>query len=112
MPTARSPSEAHRADVHKEHPLTLPDKTNTLKTSARLLVLAAACGLSCGAVWSQPTQSKCDPRQDPAACARESGAARQEAARGGLTQPGASADVNATDRCKALPAAERTDCEA
>ncbi|MDM0111818.1 hypothetical protein QTI66_06625 [Variovorax sp. J22R133] len=86
-------------------------KNLRFQTGGLLLSLAAL--LACGTASAQSAKpSTCDPRQDPAACARESGAARQEAARGGLTQPGASADVNATARCQALPAAERTDCEA
>ena len=85
----------------------------TFRASAGSLLLAVAGLAACGAVWSQSTTGAgCDPRQDPAACRREAGAARQEAARGGLTQPGATADVNASARCQALPADERADCEA
>jgi hypothetical protein len=83
----------------------------TLPASARALLLTSAAFLACGAAWAQAaTTTGCDPRQDPAACARESGAARQEAARGGLTRPGAAADQNATARCQALPANEQADC--
>lgn len=84
-----------------------------LRGKAASLLLAAAGILTSGAGWSQAAkQAGCDPRQDPAACAREAGAARQEAARGGLTQPGAAAGQNAMARCQSLPANDRADCEA
>jgi len=50
-------------------------------------------------------------QQDRAACIREAGAARQEAARGGLTS---APDYrrNALARCSLQPPADRADCEA
>ena len=58
--------------------------------------------------------ARCDGVQpDKAACQREAGAARQEAARGGLTSGGLSGNqANALARCQQLPAADRADCEA
>ncbi|WP_256354740.1 hypothetical protein [Variovorax sp. dw_308] len=92
----------------------------TLRSSAGSALIAVAGILACGVAYSQATQAtqatqaaNCDARQDTAACLREAGAARQEAARGGLTQPGATAaNQNASARCQALPATERADCEA
>ncbi|MEJ8846653.1 hypothetical protein [Variovorax rhizosphaerae] len=86
----------------------------TIRSSAASVLFMFAGVLSAGAAWSQtPKAANCDARQDTAACLREAGAARQEAARGGLTQPGAAAaDQNASARCQALPASERADCEA
>ncbi len=89
----------------------------TLRSSACSALIAVAGILACGVAYSQATQAtqaaNCDARQDTAACLREAGAARQEAARGGLTQPGATAaNQNASARCQALPATERADCEA
>ena len=57
---------------------------------------------------------RCDGvQQDKAACEREAGAARQEAARGGLTSGSASTlDANAMERCQQVPAADKADCEA
>ena len=84
-----------------------------LHASAASLLLSATALLACGAAWSQAATATtgCDSRQDPAACAREAGAARQEAARGGLTRPGvATAEQNATARCQALPTNEQSDC--
>ncbi|MBS82328.1 MAG: hypothetical protein CMO32_42695, partial [Variovorax sp.] len=50
-------------------------------------------------------------QQDRAACIREAGAARQEAARGGLTS---APDYrrNALQRCALQPPGDRADCEA
>ena len=58
--------------------------------------------------------ARCDGvQQDKAACQREAGAARQEAARGGLTSGGLSGNqANALARCQQLPAADRAVCEA
>lgn len=59
-------------------------------------------------------RAACDGvQQDRAACLREAGAARQEAARNGLTSasPGRY-DDNAMARCREQPAADRADCEA
>jgi hypothetical protein len=92
----------------KETPMNI-----TLRRRTASVLLTAAGLLAGSAAWSQAARpAGCDPRQDPAACAREAGAARQEAARGGLTQPGATAGQNATARCQALPADDRADCEA
>jgi hypothetical protein len=50
-------------------------------------------------------------QQDRATCMREAGAARNEARKGNLTDPGSS-DLarNAAARCNAQPAADRDDC--
>ena len=50
--------------------------------------------------------------QDRATCLKEAGAAYQEARRGGLGTSGDSElGRNRTDRCQALPAPDRKDCE-
>ena len=63
---------------------------------------------------SAPVEAGCTPagaQSDPAACRREGGAAKQEAARGGLTSPSTPEQGrNGTDRCGSLPAGERADC--
>jgi len=98
-------------------------KTTPTHSSAAVAVLLALCATLAASVaqaqapstattTAPATTTPCDPKQDPAACAREAGAARQEAARGGLTQPGAAAGANASARCDALPAGQRADCEA
>jgi hypothetical protein len=51
-------------------------------------------------------------QEDRATCLKEAGAALVEARRGGLTSPGAQQRENATDRCKVLSGAERSDCYA
>ena len=51
-------------------------------------------------------------RQDHATCMREAGAARDEMRRGRLADRGAAYDKNATQRCNALPEADRQDCVA
>ena len=58
--------------------------------------------------------ARCDGvQQDKAACQREAGAARQEAARGGLTSAGPSGNqANVLGRCQQLPDAGKADCEA
>lgn len=74
--------------------------------------LAVALAASAWTAWAQPAPD-CDSRQDPAACRREAGAAREEARRGGLTTPAeGNAGANAMARCQLQPAADRADCEA
>ena len=51
-------------------------------------------------------------RQDRATCMREAGAARDETRRGRLADRGGPYDKNATQRCNALPDADRQDCMA
>jgi len=86
------------------------------KTLRRALVLAALCLAGNG--WAQtpprPPAPNCDGvQQDRDACLREAGAARQEASRGGLTQPdSATENANALARCQQLPAADQADCQA
>ncbi|MET3497620.1 hypothetical protein [Variovorax boronicumulans] len=62
----------------------------------------------------QKERAVCDGvQQDRAACLREAGAAKQEAARSGLTTPSpARGQVNALARCAEQPAADQADCEA
>jgi len=74
--------------------------------------LTVALAASAWTAWAQPAPD-CDSRQDPAACRREAGAAREEARRGGLTAPAeGNAGANAMARCQLQPAADRADCEA
>lgn len=50
--------------------------------------------------------------EDKATCLREAGAARQAAAKGGLTDPDAAQlKENAMRRCEGLPQSDRIDCE-
>lgn len=50
--------------------------------------------------------------QDRATCLREAGAAKYEAGRGNLSDPGtAQLKENAMKRCEGLPQANRSDCE-
>ena len=101
-----------------------------MKTAIRSLGLACvATGALLGASfsWAQDAASKahshaqggqqhmtCDGKQqDRAACLREAGAARQEAQRGGLSNPGPGTEAsNALARCQLQPMADRADCEA
>jgi len=102
-------------------------RTATVRSRSPLAAatfFAACVFLAAGAsvVRAQPAQqpsaaaerAACDGvQQDRAACLREAGAARQEAARNGLTSasPGRY-DANAMARCREQPAADRADCEA
>jgi hypothetical protein len=80
-----------------------------LALSAALFAAAASTALA----QANSPAGTCDGvQQDKAACQRETGAARQEAGRGGLTAgSGTALDANALARCKQLPAAEQADCE-
>jgi hypothetical protein len=50
-------------------------------------------------------------QQDRSTCLREAGAARAEASKGNLKTPaGTDVYANATERCKAQPAADQQDC--
>ncbi len=73
-----------------------------------------ASGAPGSAARMQAERASCDGvQQDRAACLREAGAAKQEAARGGLTSDGrAGNNANAMARCDLQPAADRADCEA
>jgi hypothetical protein len=64
-----------------------------------------------GGIYQQELSVCGHNQQDRAACIREAGAARQEAARGGLT---AARDyrANALARCGLQPPSDRADCEA
>ncbi len=88
--------------------------------TASVVFLAAGASLARaqppagGADTLRQERATCDGvQQDRAACLREAGAARQEAARNGLTSasPGRY-DANALARCREQPAADRADCEA
>ena len=85
-------------------------KNKILKSTATLLA-SALLGLAAHA--ATPTPAGCnanEAKNDPAACKRESGAARAEAKKGNLTAPGAAAEKNATARCATFTGAEKTDC--
>ena len=81
-----------------------------LRTAATVL---ATTFIALAAHAATPTPAGCNANEaqnDPAACKRESGAARQEAKKGNLTAPGAAAGQNTADRCRALSGGEKTDC--
>ncbi|MBS0450633.1 MAG: hypothetical protein JSS14_04920 [Proteobacteria bacterium] len=94
-------------------------KPSSISSAAIVLALAAA-GLAALPAQAQTpapaaaAAAKCDGvQQDKAACQREAGAARQEAAQGGLTGGSLSGNqANALARCQQLPAADKADCEA
>lgn len=109
----------------------LPFQTFLMKKPVSILALVFVASVACaqpaiavqqaekataetdaGAV--QRAGPPCDgSQQDSAACAREAGAAKQEARRGGLTIPGPAAEKdNALERCNAQPPAARAECEA
>ncbi len=83
-------------------------------SSTRLVAIAALAFAGAAAHAAGP--GGCNPdeaRNDPAACKRESGAAKVEAQRGNLTTPAShAADRNAADRCKNLSGSARGDCMA
>ena len=89
---------------------------------ASLCLIASLCAAPALAQTAPPgadarmarERATCDGvQQDKAACLREAGAARQEAARNGLTGSSAAGyDANAMARCKQQPAADQADCEA
>lgn len=86
--------------------------THAWRQAALRSGLAVALAATGWTAWAQPAPD-CDGRQDPAACRREAGAAREEARRGGLTTPAeGSAGANAMARCQLQPASDRADCEA
>lgn len=73
-----------------------------------------AAGASAPAAKSTYVKERADcetgkTAQDRATCLKEAGAAAQERKRNTLDNSGSAAQ-NATDRCNALPAAERADC--
>jgi hypothetical protein len=85
----------------------------SLMRSATLFTGACLLGLSAHAADPTSASAGCNPneaRNDPAACQREAGAAKVEAQRGNLTSPGAAAQSNEADRCRALTGGEKTDC--
>ncbi|MES2247294.1 MAG: hypothetical protein V4645_08445 [Pseudomonadota bacterium] len=74
-------------------------------------IAAAARGDGGGGIYQQEVAVCGHNQQDRAACIREAGAARQAAARGGLTSA-PDYRANAVARCSLQPPAERADCEA
>ena len=93
-----------------------------MPATRRLLTLAAAACFG-AAAHAAPAGDAIDARyqkeraacengtsgQDTATCLREAGAAR-DAARRGQLDPAPQADANATERCQALPEADRAHC--
>jgi hypothetical protein len=84
-------------------------KNKTILRSAAALLAGAFIGLAAQAADGGGCNAN-EARNDPAACKRESGAARAEGKKGNLTAPGAAADSNTADRCRALSGGEKTDC--
>jgi len=92
----------------------MKNPVSTLLRSASVLAAGCLLGLAAQAADVAPELVKgCtahEAKNDPAACKRESGAAKDEAKRGNLTSPGAKAQDNAADRCRALTGGQKTDC--
>ena len=84
-------------------------KTASMVRSATVLLAGAFIGLAAMAADVGGCNAN-EAKNDPAACQRESGAARAEAKKGNLTAPGPAAASNASDRCRALSGGEKTDC--
>ena len=84
-------------------------KTASFIRSATVLAAGSLIGLAALAADGGGCNAN-EARNDPAACKRESGAARAEAKKGNLTAPGPAAASNASDRCRALSGGEKTDC--
>jgi len=98
--------------------------TGILKTRFLLGALAMGACLAGGAtVRAQSSDSiearysadvaRCnrgDTNQDKATCLQEAGAARDEARRNRLANPGQNYEQNQTDRCNSLPASQREAC--
>jgi hypothetical protein len=96
---------------------------NRLHTRSMIAALIAVGGLSAavapasaqsargGSTYQQELAVCGHNQQDRAACIREAGAARQEAARGGLTSA-PDFRANALARCNLQPPADRSACEA
>ncbi|WP_390346540.1 hypothetical protein ACFJIS_04055 [Variovorax boronicumulans] len=78
---------------------------------ATTTIATAARGDGGGSTYQQEIAVCGHNQQDRAACIREAGAARQAAARGGLTSA-PDYRANAVARCGLQPPAERADCEA
>lgn len=79
--------------------------------SLSFAVTATAASPKAGDAYQKERQACMDgtSRQERTACLREAAAARGEAKRGHLTES-SSYESNATQRCNALPAADRDDC--
>lgn len=97
-------------------------RSTAIRTSvtARLALLTAGALLSASAFAAdtsvtsntQAERARCESgqsNQDRATCLKEVGAAQGEARAGNLNDGGAY-DKNATDRCNALPASDRSAC--
>jgi len=82
------------------------------RRTAALLAAGCVFGLAAHAADVDKTRgcTEHEAKNDPAACKRESGAAKDEARRGNLTSPGAAAQDNAADRCRSLTGGQKTDC--
>jgi len=108
--------------------MTMPNHTHSLRhqvlrsASALVIGLAALGGAShvlaagkAGNTEYQQQIAACkngSSTEDRATCLREAGAAQQAAARGTLTDPGATQlKENALRRCEGLPQSDRIDCE-
>ena len=88
------------------------------KTLMVVALIASSNALAAGAAGDtdqyQAERARCmsgTTGQDQASCLRSADAAREASRQGRLTNPNTDYSSNAMDRCKALPPADRADCE-
>ena len=90
----------------------------SIALSAASMAFSASAGTRTGAMSDaqaryQQDRAACmtgQSNQDRATCLKEAGAALAEARRGNLNDAQGQTQGNATDRCKVLAGAERSDC--